>query len=371
MTAPQSIKTEFRMQLEYVDQANSVVRQEDIKSADFDHAVRATAFDAFRHGLLAKYHPCVTGARVEPLFADDSSSSPRAKGFRVFIPVGGNGEHGCEFTSSYFSAAASCMRAELLRTGAMTPDQELYYRLHAFLDDAEPHQVSNKLAISLQPTSPHLPIAAGCRSDFGLAEPWDEPNERDMPVLFDEAVLDEAVVEARENPEREIAGFLLGHVRRDQVSKDVFVAVTGLVSAGASTQSSGTSVTFTPASFAHVRHINKLRASGESVVGWYHSHPFKLCAECPLPTPPACVAKILFFSADDIHLMETTFEQPFMVGLLAAVEPRIEEAVGHLPVKLYGWQGGEIKERGFQVIHAAECAAAAVPANQDEGEQQC
>ena len=51
--------------------------------------------------------------------------------------------------------------------------------------------------------------------------------------------------------------------------------------------------------------------------------------------------------------METTFEQPYMVGLLAAVEPRIEEAIGHLPVKLYGWCNGEIKERGFEVFRVS------------------
>ena len=87
-------------------------------------------------------------------------------------------------------------------------------------------------------------------------------------------------------------------------------------------------------------------------MGWYHSPPFKRCAACPLPTPPECIAKVLFYSQDDIHLMETTFEQPFMVGLLAAVEPRIEQAVGHLPVKLYGWDSGEIKQRGFEVVRA-------------------
>ena len=110
------------------------------------------------------------------------------------------------------------------------------------------------------------------------------------------------------------------------------------------------SVTYTPASFAQVRQIVKLRAARESVIGWYHSHPFRLCAECPLPTPPECIAKVLFYSMDDIFLMQTTFEIPFMVGLLAAVDPRIEQAIGHLPLRLYGWQNGEIKPRGFHVV---------------------
>ncbi len=211
----------------------------------------------------------------------------------------------------------------------------------------------NKLAISLEAARQNTSIVTRSRRDFGPAEAWDMPNDSDLPVLLEWNVLEEAVEEARADPDREIAGFLLGHVVQDQESNEVFVVVTGLASASGSTEACGTSVTYTPASFALVRDMIKLRAAGESVIGWYHSHPFKLCAECPLPTPPECIAKVLFYSQDDIHLMETTFEQPYMFGLLAAVEPRIEEAIGHLPVKLYGWRDGEIRERGFEVVRGA------------------
>ena len=94
----------------------------------------------------------------------------------------------------------------------------------------------------------------------------------------------------------------------------------------------------------------RLRAADEFVCGWYHSHPFSLCAECPLPTPPECLTKVLSYSEDDVHLMETTFEQPYMVGLLATIDPRIETTLGHLPIKLFGWRDGEIQPRGFDVL---------------------
>jgi hypothetical protein len=64
------------------------------------------------------------------------------------------------------------------------------------------------------------------------------------------------------------------------------------------------------------------------------------------------VKKVLFYSDDDVQLMESTFYQPFMVGLLVAVEPRLTAAIGHLPVRLFGWQAGEIKQRGFEVVDA-------------------
>jgi hypothetical protein len=60
--------------------------------------------------------------------------------------------------------------------------------------------------------------------------------------------------------------------------------------------------------------------------------------------------KVLFYSSDDEFLMELSFARPFMVGLLAAVEPRLETALGHAPVKLFGWNRGRIEARGFEVI---------------------
>jgi hypothetical protein len=39
-----------------------------------------------------------------------------------------------------------------------------------------------------------------------------------------------------------------------------------------------------------------------------------------------------------------------MVGLLTAVEPKLERPLGHAPVRLYGWKNGEIVPRGFEVI---------------------
>jgi hypothetical protein len=113
-------------------------------------------------------------------------------------------------------------------------------------------------------------------------------------------------------------------------------------------------VTFTPECFARAREVLRLRAEPgqppEILVGWFHSHPFRFCAECPLPTPAECIQKVLFFSSDDVQLMESTFNQPFMVGLLAAVEPKLEVALHHPPVRLFGWHHGEVLARGFHVI---------------------
>lgn len=353
MTQAVSIRTDFGFHVEYVDNDNRVLRDRRLQLADFGHAIRHTRFDAFRRGLVDGYQPLAADARVEPLFPDGGSSSPRTNGFRVTIPLAGSREHSCCFDLSYFGSSASQVRAELLRTQGINGEAGLYYRLNAFLDEEEPARPPNKLAISLEPVTDRVAVGSGCRRDYGPAEAWDAPRAADLPVLVDRAALEEIVAEARSDPEREIAGFLLGHLKRDEENNGVFVVVTGLASAGGTTHSSEISVTFTPASFIQGRTIARLRDAGESVCGWYHSHPFKLCANCSTPVRPACIEKVLFYSLDDIHLMESTFDQPFMVGLLAAVEPRIEAAIGHLPVKLYGWRNGEIKARGFEIVGAS------------------
>ena len=266
------------------------------------------------------------------------------------IPLADAGEHSCEFGTHYFTAAANRIRAELIRSQAIDGNSELFYRLSAFLDDGVSSSAPDHLAINLEPADSNHVVRHLRRRDLGTVESWDQPLAGDLPIMIDHDILEQAVEEARSHPEQEVGGFLLGHLTRDTDTDEVFVAVTGLVSAEDTVEANATSVTFTPASFAHVRRIIQLRGRGESIIGWSHSHPFRFCAECPLPTPPECISKVLFYSDDDLNLMETTFEQPFMVGLLAAVEPKLDEALGHLPVRVFGWREGEIVQRGFQVL---------------------
>jgi proteasome lid subunit RPN8/RPN11 len=245
---------------------------------------------------------------------------------------------------------ANQVRAQLQRTKQLSDGAELYYRVLAFLDEEETERHFAESSNLPSVTTSSIALGTANRRRFQLVDTWDNPSVDDLPVLVDLGVIEEIVEETRRNPACEIAGFLLGHLQRDERTQEVYVVVTGLVSATGTTEASSTSVTYTPSSFALARQIMKLRSAGELIIGWFHSHPFKLCSACPLPTPPECIAKILFYSLDDVDLMQSTFQLPYMVGLLAAVDARIEQAVGHLPVRLYGWCNGEIKPRGFDVV---------------------
>ncbi len=343
------VGTSFQFHLELMDDQRRPIKTMRLSSADFGRAVYATSFDAFRKGKIDTYVAAAQDTRITPLFIAESPDSPQTRGFQVSVILPVAIEHHCEFGVGYFASQANLVRAELVRDGTMDANQDVLYQLAAYHDDAAASR-NLTLPISLEPVACHVPIRSDIPAPDGPAQPWDDSDDRDVPILIDRAVLEEVVEEAQAAPQREIGGVLLGHLVRRQQEGDVSVMVTGLAAGGNTTTACSASVTFTPETFALAREIVQLRGVGESIVGWYHSHPFRFCAECPLPTPPECIAKVLFFSQDDIHLMETTFDQPFMVGLLAAVEPRIETAIGHLPVRLFGWRDGSVRQRGFDVV---------------------
>jgi proteasome lid subunit RPN8/RPN11 len=316
--------------------------------ADFDRAVEATFFDGLRRGLFTEYKPPFAAARIEPAFASGKQGSPRTEGFRAVLPLPDGGEHEKEFSADLFDRRALRIGTELVRAERVPNNSTLLYQLAAYLE-AEEAPVRRGLRFTLEAESVEVPIRPGSLGGHGPREAWDEPGRDEMPVLIPRRVIDEAVEEAAKAPEREVGGALLGHLRRDAETGEIYVEVTCQVPAEA-TEATEVSVTFTPATWARVREVIAVRGEGEIFVGWVHSHPFGLCDDCPAKPPPECVAKVLFFSDDDKFLMELSFPRPFMVGLLCAREPRLAAALGHAPVKLYGWRDGEVKPRGFEVI---------------------
>lgn len=314
--------------------------------ADFHRAVEAAFFDGLRRGLFAEYAPPFGEARVEPAFAEEGS--PNASGFRVVLPLPGGGEHRREFSAEFFDGRATRVGTELVRAGRVPNNSTILYQLSAYLEGEEA-PAPRGLRFTLEPEAVEVPIRPGSLAGHGPRAAWDGPRPGDMPVLVPRRVIDEAVEEAGRAPGREVGGALLGHLRRDTSTGELFVEVTCQVPAEETT-STEVSVTFTPATWASVREVIEVRGEGEIFVGWVHSHPFGLCEECPAKPPPECVDKVLFFSADDEFLMELSFPRPFMVGLLSAREPRLAAALGHAPVRLFGWRDGRVVPRGFEVI---------------------
>ncbi len=316
---------------------------------DFARGVDDACFDGLRRGLLTAYDPAGSGARVEPRFIKPDDASPHAGGFDVVVPTPAGGEHRVAYDINYFQTRVVRLFTEALLDRRLTLKQGLLFQLTACPESQAPAPAQpSRFAVAA--VSAPVPVLPGSRTALGAAEAWDDPQPDDLPVLVHRRVIDEALDEARGQPDREVGGLLLGHLRRDTDTGEVFVEVTGHLPAQG-TEATHTSVTFTPETWAHARRVVQLRGRGEIFVGWVHSHPFHLGAdEVPDPVPPEAVSTILFFSPDDLAVMEQSFARPYMVGLLTAVEPRLEPALGHPPVRLFGWRDGDIQARGFEVI---------------------
>lgn len=333
---------DFRLEC-HLAEGESLFEQR-LEPTDFERAILDTSFAALRAGRIDEYAPNVAAAVVEPTFG--STGDSRASGFRVGVPVGPDDTFHRSYDLDYFCPRATRWRQRMVRDERIETDAEFRYRLDAFLD--EPTDEADGFDVEQSPL--RFPVTPGRVADLGPFETWDEPSDDDVPAYVPRSVIEDLLDEARANPEVEVGGFLVGHLRRDTDTRTVYVEVTELVSVLDRGTADRTSFTFTPESFDHVRETIALRDRGEMLVGWAHSHPFSFCAECPLPTPPECIAKVLFFSVDDDEVMETTFPHPFALGLLAGTEPKLEAAVGHAPVRLFGWRNGCVVPRGLYVL---------------------
>jgi proteasome lid subunit RPN8/RPN11 len=347
MPRVQAAPATYRFRLEFFDTRRRRVHELALTTADFTRAIEDTFFDGLRKAVFTDYDPRTSDAVLTPRFARATDGVPGVEGFEVALPAPDGSTHRKAFGRGFFHNLVRRIGTELVTAGKVPTGGMVLFQLAAYRDDAEP--AGSGWAMELAAEAPEIPIVLGSRQDFGAAEAWDVPSPDDFPVLFPRHVLEEAVDEAKGAPEREVGGVLLGRLRRDDQSRELFLEVTCLVPAE-QTEATEMSVTFTHATWARAREVIDVRGENEMFVGWMHSHPFRFCKECPLPVPKECMDKVLFYSSDDEFLMELSFARPFMVGLLAAVEPPLQTALGHLPVKLFGWKDGRIEARGFEVI---------------------
>jgi proteasome lid subunit RPN8/RPN11 len=336
---------QFRLELFHGGRRVHEIR---LAHADFARAAEAAFFDGLRRGLFDEYDSRPEDAVIVPCFFTPDGGSPRVEGFEAAVPTPDGGEHRLAVDRRFFHNLVRRTGAELILAGKVPQGAVLVYQATAYPGESA-RPPSGGLLIELEAETPEIPIRPSSRKALGPAQAWDAPRSDDFPVLLPRHVIDEAVDEAKRAPEREVGGVLLGHLRRDAESGELYLEVTCLVPAE-QTHATELSVTFTGETWARVREVIAVRGEGEIFVGWMHSHPMRFCAECPLPVRQECIDKVLFFSGDDEFLMELSFARPFMVGLLAAVEPRLEVALGHAPVKLFGWKNGKIEARGFEVI---------------------
>ncbi len=166
----------------------------------------------------------------------------------MLVPTADTAPFACDFAIAYFAAEAARLRAEVAPPKGDDCDSPLFYALQSFMDSCEPAP-DEPSGFELGPSVTTIPLVSRSLADFRAAEAWDEPSSEAMPIFVGRSVVEGAYEEACRHPDREVGGLLLGNVCRDRAEGKVFAEVTCLVSAEGTTESTATTLTFTPDSF--------------------------------------------------------------------------------------------------------------------------
>ena len=169
---------------------------------------------------------------------------------------------------------------------------------------------------------------------------------RDFPVFVSRPVLDEAAGAATVAGELEAGGVLLGCLSRNADSGDLILEVTAQVPASEAVAEDA-SLRFTPQTWQAVHAAVRLRRAGETIVGWWHSHPRKVwaCHACSAERRARCPSNRPFFSGMDVTFHRTAFQGPINVALLLSFHE--DPAPRH---DLFGWRQGGLAARDYYVL---------------------
>ncbi len=316
---------------------------------DWLPAIEYAHFSAIRAGTL----PAVTVAppsRVEPIW-DSDSGKPYISGVRIVLEATG-GSLSAEVPTEYFNAVAREASAEYVTDGRLKAGQTFRYRVTVFAADARggpapaepgPEVEAVEQALSILDT----PLAGFLDKAFLVGH--DDPD--DVPVFVPHQIIEEAQGLVREAGEVETGGVLLGRLHRDTNHRQtIFVELTAQIPA-AHTRREATRLTFTPDTWAAAQAALDLRNAGESILGWWHSHP-NWCRNCDPARQKVCPLGGIFFSSDDLSVQRTVFFRAYHLGLLLS-----DRRAGIIPA-LFGWKRGTVTSRAFHLLGSPDPAPA-------------
>ncbi len=167
------------------------------------------------------------------------------------------------------------------------------------------------------PQSPGNTDSAG--SIAGRGKRIGEIRDGDFPILLHEAVLEEILQYSEQDTDRELGGFLTGHVHRDQPRH---VEVKHFLPA-VDAQSKAASLTFTHETWAAMtRDVGKSHPD-DVIVGWQHTHP----------------GFGIFLSGYDLFIHRHFFNKPWQIAMV--VDPREGE------FGFFQWRGNQVIDCGF------------------------
>jgi proteasome lid subunit RPN8/RPN11 len=245
---------------------------------------------------------------------------------------------------------------QLLNSDSISKDQKLNFRL-AFINhlkekNVEEGEKTSKLKVS-SINSP-LPILKHSLKQFNHSkESKNMDQDPGLLVFLPEHIVQEMIDDSMKNHVKEVAGFLLGHLYQDPDSDRLFVVCNAQLLANGvdldleKTQSSSlTHFQFSPETFLKAEAMLRLRNKKEILIGWWHSHPWIFsCEKCK--KEDSCDCSSLFFSNDDVAVMEAAFSLPYQIAIvIGGTSENPQKAVA----QMYGWKDGLIISRDFETI---------------------
>lgn len=319
------------------------------ETTDFRNCMADFRFSAFRQGLLPNdgSDPLIT---LKPLLTTPRGTN--GNGFQLIVDL-----NGAPFTKIYgqyiFRYEIRRVLMDLMKAGESLKDVDLKFRL-IFLKESQNKSVSEekvKQKFSFTAQHPKLPIVNRKLSTF-LGKTTlhlnGHGNNGDFPVYVAEHVVQTMIEHSLKNKEREEAGFLSGYLCQDPDGGELFSICTDQIVADGGAErpvdETGCSVVqfqFSPEIFYHAQQIVAHRNKGETLLGWWHSHPWPFTCQ----KTDRCKCTSLFFSAADVEVMEAAFAAPYQV---AVVIGGAAEAPKKAVPQMYGWRDGLMAAREFE-----------------------
>jgi hypothetical protein len=247
---------------------------------------------------------------------------------------------------SYFQQSVEGSVKRLVEDGTLRVGEAFVYEICAFpthrqepahttAPGAPVNEGSGALALDRAALTPRRARAVRmCESA------WDAG---DFPVLVQPAVISEATEQARAAGMRETGGILVGHLRRDTATSEVYAEITAQIPATRA-QAGSTQLCFTAETWSAVSDALALRSRNEIWLGWHHYHPF-FCRRCDRVQRDQCALSRPFFSRDDCELHRTVFDAAFSVALLLS-----DVGEASLSYDWFGWRHGRIAARGCYLL---------------------
>ena len=279
---------------------------------------------------------------IEPVWDDEKLGEPYAVGARLI-----DGDVVCAVKREYFKPLALELSSELVAMKALDAGDLFHFRILAYRQAPEAED-GHGLGFTVRDATPPMRFVEAPLEELACASMECGVGESDdVPVFIPQSVLDEAEAITREAGSNETGGILIGSLRRDAAIHEIAVVVTAQIPAR-HTHSKTTSLTFTAETWTAVQRALDLRRSGEMMLGWWHSHPsFAFCnADCPRERRKTCSLQKAFLSGDDLVLHRAVFPKAWQIALLA------NNADAGLEFALYGWRGGVVHRRGFNILGA-------------------